>query len=300
MDAPLVLVGTKDGLIALGSDTARLPGREIDHVQVADDLMWIVSDGRAVWRGPVSGDPSLVAELSDERPNCLLVTDDRVLVGASNAALFELDGDQVVRVASFDATPGRDAWYTPWGGPPDIRSMASGPEGNLYVNVHVGGVVRSTDEGATWVDTMDIHADVHQVIADPTRAGYAYAATARGLAVTTTGGNEWSFVTDGLDAAYCRAVAIGADSIILSAAHGPGGNRSAVYRRPLDGGRFERCTAGLPEWFSSNVDTFCLAAGRGFIAAADPSGTVYTSQDDGVTWAEAADGLPGARCLVIV
>ena len=68
----------------------------------------------------------------------------------------------VVRRTTEDVpfTEGRDRWYTPWGGPPDTRSMTSA-DGKVYANVHVGGVVRSADAGRTWQPTaLDIDADV--------------------------------------------------------------------------------------------------------------------------------------------
>ena len=43
--------------------------------------------------------------------------------------------------------------------------MAVDGANTLFVNVHVGGIVRCDDTGPS--PTLDIHADVHQVIADP-------------------------------------------------------------------------------------------------------------------------------------
>ena len=300
MATPLVLVGTDDGLHTLGSDSPRLSAaKAIDHVVLADGGVWAISDGRTIWHGPAMGKGQPVAELTDFRANCLLVIGDRVLVGAGDAALFELSPDGLARVAHFDTAAGRSEWYTPWGDPPDVRSIARGVDGTLYVNVHVGGVVRSVDNGADWAETIDIHADVHQVVTDLTEPGHVFAATAQGLATTTTGGDDWEFTQDGLHASYCRAVATSATSIFLSASTGPNGHRSALYRKPLAGGQLERCANGLPEWFSGNINTHCLAAVDDFVAVGDPGGAVYTSRDDGRTWEPASDGLPGVRCLAI-
>ncbi len=298
---PTVLVGTKDGFQALGEDTPRRPaGHRMNAVAYASEGFWAISGYESIWRHPASGDGDVVAKLGDGRANCLLPTGDGVLVGASEANLYRLEGGDLRRLGSFDDVPGRDRWYTPWGGPPDVRSMAEGPDGTIYVNVHVGGVVRSTDGGASWTDTMDIHADVHEVIADPDRPGHAYAASARGLGVTRDGAESWRFDTEGLHAAYCRAVALSSGSLFLSASSGSGGGRAALYRRRIGAdGPFERCTAGLPEWFSTNLDTFCLAAAGSLVVAGDADGTVYVSHDDGATWETAATGLPAVTCLAI-
>ena len=37
-----------------------------------------------------------------------------------------------------------------------MRTIAAGAEGELYVNVHVGGILRSDDDGASWRPTIDI------------------------------------------------------------------------------------------------------------------------------------------------
>ena len=38
---------------------------------------------------------------------------------------------------------------------------------DLYVSVHVGGVLHSADDdGRTWRATIDLHDDVHQVVVD--------------------------------------------------------------------------------------------------------------------------------------
>ena len=81
-------------------------------------------------------------------------------------------------------SPGRDAWYQPHGGPPAVRTMAVDDEGRIYVNVHVGGIVRSDDEGRSWEPTIDIDVDVHQVVTVPGQPGRVVAATARGLATS--------------------------------------------------------------------------------------------------------------------
>ncbi len=299
---PTVLIGTDDGLHTLGADLPRQAmGRRIDAAVRSPDGVWAVADGEWIWRRPDAGEAGVVAKLGEGRANCVLAGDDQVWVGASEANLYRLTDGEPQRVESFDEVPGRDRWYTPWGGPPDVRSMAAGPDGTIFVNVHVGGVVRSTDGGATWADTMDIDADVHQVVAHPVRPGHAYAASARGLGVTTDWADTWRFDTGGLHAAYCRAVAVGGEMLYLSAAAGSGGSRAALYRRPVDAdGDLERCTTGLPEWFSTNLDTFCLAAVGSLVVAGDANGTVYTSEDAGATWETAAQGLPGVRCVLAV
>ncbi len=295
-----ILVGTSDGIREIGKpDELRAAGTAVDHLVATPAGLWAVLDGHDVWHDANGEGNPAATPIASERANCVLPYAERVLVGASDAALFEHAGGELERVASFDEAPGRSTWYTPWGGPPDVRSVAAGVEGTLFVNVHVGGILRSTDGGASWVETMDIHADVHQVVADPSLPGRAYAATARGLAVTITNGDSWEFTTDGLHAPYCRAVAANSHWLFLSASGGPGGRQAALFRRRRDGGGLERCTSGLPEWFTTNLNTFCLDARDDLVVAGDASGTIFTSTDDGASWSVVADNLPEVRCLTL-
>ena len=124
-----------------------------------------------------------------------------------------------------------------------------------------------------------------------------FAAAAVGLARSDDGGDTWTVEREGLHATYSRAVAVVGDSVLLSASTGPGGRQSAIYRRPLDGGSFERCRGGLPEWFSSNVDTGCLAADGAIAVFGTRDGMVYLSEDGGRTWEVAAAGLPEVTCV---
>lgn len=276
-----ILVGTETGLhrVEGGSDLA-LRG----ITALAGD--WALVEGRAVWHGDWVGDPLPAATAT-----CLLPVDGGALVGTDDGRLLGVSAAGTEPVTSFDDAPGRERWYTPWGGPAAVRSLAAGPDGTLYVNVHVGGILRSDDGGATWSPTVDIDVDVHQVAVAPD--GTVVAATAYGLAVGTDGGRTWSVVDTGLHATYARAVAVTGDTVVLSVSTGPDGRRAGVYRRGLHAaGAFERSFVGLPGSFPGNVDTGCLAGGDGCAVLGTPAGRVYLSEDDGATWRTVAAGPP--------
>jgi len=194
---------------------------------------------------------------------------------------------------------GREEWHNPDGSPPDARSLSADPSGAVYVNVHVGGVVRSTDGGRSWTPTIDVHADVHQVLYEP-GARLVLAAAARGLAVSDNRGETWRFDTAGLHGHYLRAVAVAGRTVLITASTGPFTPRAAVYRKPLAGNTpFERCCEGLPEWFANNINTFCLTAADSWVALGTTTGEVYLSSDKGQHWSVAAEGLPPVRCVAL-
>jgi hypothetical protein len=298
-----LLVGTEDGLHELdeskGPAGIHLAGRSIDCLAPEGSAWWALTNGEDVCRSDHPGAWDQVSTSSGQRLNCLWATAAGLLVGAEEASLLRLDQEKLQPVEAFERVDGRDDWYTPWGGPPDVRSISEDSGRAVFVNVHVGGVVRSMDGGQTFHPTIDIHTDVHQVFAPPSKPGLVLAATgAEGVAMSSDGGETWDFVTDGLHAAYSRAVALGETSLFASASTGPRGGRAAVYRRPLEGsGPFERCTEGLPEWFPANIDTFCLAASGDLVAFGTDEGSVYISEDEGGTWRALAEGLPAVRCV---
>lgn len=301
--ADRILAGTEDGLweVAGGgaAAVATLAGSPVVALARDGERTWAIVDGTDLWMMEDGRGWTPVASIDGPPATCLAPTAAGILVGTEQAHLLRLAGGWVEPVEAFETAPGRETWYTPWGDPADVRSISAEPSGAVYVNVHVGGVVRSTDGGRSWTPTLDIETDVHQVLAHPARPGLVLAAAAIGLGLSRDGGASWDFATDGLHARYLRAVAVAEGTVLVSASTGPGGRKAAVYRRPLDGDTpFARCRDGLPEWFPGNVDTACLAAAGATVVAGTRHGEVFRSPDGGITWTLAAKGLPEIRCLL--
>lgn len=294
------MVGTEAGLHQLdGQPMPIASGRPVTHLIAREnDEIWAVLEGRTIARGvPTALEP--MADVDGLRARCLAVAEGGVLVGTSEAHLLRLQ-PSLRAVEGFDRVEGRDGWYTPWGGPPDTRSISVGADGTVYVNVHVGGIPTSRDGGETWSPTIAVDADVHQVLAHPTNPGLVFAATAYGLARSEDGANSWVFETDGLHAEYCRAVAVAGDTLLLSASESHIGRRAALYRKPVEEARpWERCTMGLPQWFADNIDTHTLIASGQIAAFGTTDGRVFVSNDAGWRWEEAARGLPPIRCVAL-
>lgn len=298
----LILAGTADGIreFDLGGSEGAIEhgGRKITALARTGADYWAILDHREVWRTTDEGWSHAVT-LDRYRGDCLADTDIAgVLVGTSEAHLYRVEKGNAEPVTAFDQVPGRSEWYTPWGGPPDSRSISEDDDA-VFVNVHVGGIVRSTDGGATWKPTIDIDADVHKVWAGWERV---FGACAWGLAASTDGGNEWTIRSDGLHASYCRGVAVCGDTVLVSASNGPRGGRAAMYRGSVDGGPLERCRTGLPEWFDGNIDSYCLDAAPdlGVAVFASEDGRVFVSTDEGASWNEVASGLGSIACVLVL
>jgi hypothetical protein len=289
-------VATALGLYSAPGTLHAFEGSEVGALVGEGDEWWAIVDGHEVWRSTGPG-WERVARVPELRLNCLCPLEGAVLAGTSEAHLVEVSDEGPRLLSSFDEIAGRDDWFTPWGGPPDVRSMAPSQEA-LFVNVHVGGILRSNDAAASWSQTIDINSDVHEVVAGPD--ALVVAATAKGLAVSRDSAGSWSFEDDGLHASYCRAVARCDDSVLMSASVGPHGGRSAVYRRRLEeGAGFEKCESGLPEWFGDNIDSACLDALAPTAAFGTSDGRVFVSEDAGLSWELVASGLPPVRAVAI-
>ncbi|TMK22993.1 MAG: hypothetical protein E6G65_01570 [Actinobacteria bacterium] len=132
-----VLVASQEGLHPFDDRGAARPrqlaGRAVNALAPRGPELWAAVDGSELWHA--SGDEwDHVADLPGLRITSIATTDADVFVGSSEARLFRVVGDRLEPVAAFDRADGRSSWYTPWGGPPETRSLSEWDD-DLYVNV---------------------------------------------------------------------------------------------------------------------------------------------------------------------
>ncbi|MBL8269062.1 WD40/YVTN/BNR-like repeat-containing protein [Steroidobacter sp.] len=310
---PTVLVGTWDDGLFVVSDGYRsheLRGQLVRSVTTdgAGGALAIV-DGHTLRQRDTGGSWQTIAESEFSLSSVVKVLSD-IYVGTDDAQVLRLDSNgDLQRLPAFAHVPGRETWYAGTAvvdgkvvGPPlGIRSITATCNGSaLLANVHVGGIPRSTDGGATWHSTIAVAEDVHEVRAHDTRSDIVIAAAATGLCISRDGGLNWSIEHEGLHATHCLAVAfVGAD-ILISASEDPFSTHGAVYRRPLDGsGPLLPLGGGLPRWLDGTVDTNCISTLGSVVALADKGGNVYSSEDAGGRWVRISQGLPAASSLLI-
>lgn len=314
MTASGVLVSSwADGLFVLGG-TGR--GHELAGEPVAALAAdgrggaFAIVGGRSLRRRAPDGSWTIVAT-ADCNLDCCTLAGDTVYVGTDDARILCLGPDgRLQPLHGFDAVDGRETWYAGavrvngqlLGPPLGVRSMSASADGNLLLaNVHVGGIPRSTDGGATWRPTIDIETDVHEVRVHPKRPDIVAAAAALGLCISRDGGASWSVETEGLHAAYCSAVAFVGDDILVAAAADHFAAEGGVYRRAIDRpGALAALDGGFPEWLGGIADTACIAARGDAAAIADRSGNVYFSADAGRSWSSLASGLPTPSSVLIM
>jgi hypothetical protein len=284
----LLLVGTDDGVVPF-VDGARQPveleGRRVHALTRQRGEWWAVVDKRTVVQRR-DGGQWIELGTADVTLTCLLPAPGGAWCGTTDGRLLRLHEGAFAAVAPFSEVEGREGWHAVGSDVPYVRSLAETADHRaLLANVHVGGIPRSGNGGASWRQTIDPDADVHQVRAHPKDRALVLAAASVGLAVSRDAGESWDVVTDGLHATYLRAVAYTDDAALVSACDGPFGTHGALYRWDTQGGgACTRITDGLPEWLAGNVDTGKLDADDSIAAFADTDG-VYASDDAGARWA---------------
>jgi hypothetical protein len=310
-----VLVATwSDGLFVLSGGTT--PRQELaDHSVRAltpdghGGALAIV-DGSSLRRRTPGGVWSAITTAETSLACCVAVGD-IIYAGTDDASVLRVSADgRIEQLRGFGHVAGRDKWYAGTAlidgkavGPPlGVRSITATSDGAaLLANVHVGGIPRSVDGGATWQPTIDIDTDVHEVRAHPSRPEIVAAAAAIGLCVSRDGGATWEVEQRGLHALHCSAVAFADGDILVSAATNPFAAQSAIYRRGADErGSLVRVGGGLPEWLDGIAHTGCIATNGSAVALADLKGHVYVSDDHGGAWSRRADGLPMPSSVLIV
>jgi hypothetical protein len=269
-----------------------------------------IVDGHSLCRRAPDGVWSTIA-IAEFGLACSVAVDDVIYVGTNDACVLRVNAaGEIEQLRGFDSVAGRETWYAGAAlidgklvGPPlGVRSMTATSDGAvLLANVHVGGIPRSLDGGATWQPTIDVDTDVHEVRAHLNRANVVVAAAAAGLCLSSDAGATWKVETEGLHVSYCSAVAFAGDDILVSASADHFAPHGAIYRRGVDeSGPLGKVAGGLPVWLGGIVDTRCIATNGLAIAVADKIGTLYVSMDAGRTWSRRAGGMPTPSSVLIV
>ena len=269
---------------------------------------YAVVDSGELWSYAPAGGWRRLA--SSELPlRCCVAAAGRLYVGTDDARVLALEGEVLRPLDGLQATAGHETWYAGaalvngvlMGPPLGIRSISATCDGRvLLANVHVGGIPRSLDGGASWRPTLDIDLDVHEVSAHPSRPELVAAASAQGLCISRDGGESWSVTTHGLHAGYCSAVALTEDTLYVAASTDHFAAEGAVYRRRIDSdGPLDRVGGGLPAWLAGIADTYCISARGDHLVIVDRSGALYGSQNQGSSWSLWEQGLPSPSGVLI-
>ena len=239
--------------------------------------------------------------------------DGAVYAGTEPSRLFRSDdrGETWTELDALLALPSRPTWSfppRPWTS--HVRWVAPSPHdaGLLLVGIELGGLMRSTDAGASWHDHRPgAQPDVHSLAWHPRLPQRAYEAGGGGVAFSEDGGDTWRPADEGLDRRYAWSVAADPDDpdrwyVSVStgpfAAHGGGDPQARIFRR-LGNDGWRPLAGGLPEPLPAMP--YALVATRERVLAGLANGELWRSDDRGDTWRRcplAGDPLRGIVALV--
>ena len=200
-------------------------------------------------------------------------------------------------------------WYMPYSPNPGcVRGFAFHDQ-YIYAAVEVGGLVYSSDYGATWdlvsgstgkphqgLKSGQIHPDVHSVQTHASSPEYVLAPTGGGFYTSQDGGVTWEQKYD----CYCRAVWV----VPMDAKHMILGPADGVSR----GGRIERSTDGGESWQPlmrnldekwQNVMVERFVSDDEDIFAVLSDGKVLTAKIDAFSWQYLLPAVPEVRMLAL-
>lgn len=230
--------------------------------------------------------------VSDRIDSLLIIREDplELLIGCTPPNLYKLEEDkgEAQPVKSFQNLAVRENWYTPWGGPPAVRSMDKTSDGWVYADIHVGSIMRSPDHGMTWEPVKPtLHKDVHEVATSKSDPNRVYANTYLSVYVSEDRGETWSHRSGALRDRYGRGIAIHPtepDVILCGVSDGPSGsNVHGQLYWTEDAGLNWIHADGFPDSTRKNIDTFHIQF-TGDHAWASDENNLYHSKDKGKTW----------------
>jgi hypothetical protein len=296
------MVSTDTGLhicSAAGEVNMEFAGRQVGSlVRETDGCLLTVVDGKEIWRRSCAAQWSHVATAPIAVQSLTSALGTIYAGGMDEASILRITpGGEPDRLHGFDHVDGRNTWFA--GGPPlGIRSMTATCDGAvLLAGVHVGGVPISDNQGESWVPTMPVSYDVHEVRSHPSDPRLVAAAAAVGICISEDAGRNWRVFSEKLENAGFQektslAVAVLEDEILFSVQQSPFAKRSQIWKWTIGSSHMEQVRDGLPEWLDGRVDTGGMAAAEGKAAIADCGGSLWISAEGSRGWQQIAQDLP--------
>ncbi|HQZ69699.1 MAG: WD40/YVTN/BNR-like repeat-containing protein [Anaerolineae bacterium] len=266
------------------------------HAVVENDGLYRSEDGGRSWDRYRTGDFQVLA-LRPDRPEIVYAGSEppEVYRSTDSGGLWT-----AMRLTGHQERSD-DAAGVPW----RVRALVFDParHASLYVGVEGGGLVRTYDGGREWIEltARGLPLEIKSLLPLPEPNRALFAGTAKGLYCSLDEGFTWT--ADGIGMAEPEVLALAHTSEgLLAAAHPRGADDQAwgnlparLYRRPAGSARWWQVSEpldGAVHGFSTHSDGRRVYAGT-------TGGTVWTSNDAGLSWRPIARGLPPIHGLAL-
>ena len=269
------------------------------YVGTLDHGVFASADGGATWHQDQQG-------LDDRRVMAVAVSPSHQESGVSvlyagtepsNLYRSEDAGRCWQRLPALRELPSEPTWSfppRPW--THHVRTIALHPTEPswLAVGIELGGVMRSRDAGASWLDhNSDAYSDAHQLSTHPLAPERLYEAAGQGVARSTDLGESWCRLGEGLDRHYAWAQTIDtadpdlwyvAVSRSPFAAHGEGDGQARLFRTFGDGFTAIDHWGKAPELRRMPYALTALPDRPGRLLVGLRGGTLLLTGDAGESW----------------
>lgn len=282
------------------------------YVGTFDDGLYASQDGGDTWRADETGLEHRrvlsVAVSPCDRQSGVSV----VYAGTEPSTLYRSKdgGRSWLPLPALGDVPSAPHWSfppRPW--THHVRTIALHPTDpeRLAVGIELGGVIRSLDGGASWIDhNPQAHSDAHALCTHPLAADRIYEVAGQGIARSEDWGQTWSRPEDNIDRHYAWAQAIdpadpelwyAAISRSPSAAHGSGDGHAHLMRSRGDGWVAIDTWGQEPSLRRMPYALATLPAQSGRLLVGLRGGTLLVSSDAGQSWSHVALALPDVIAL---
>jgi photosystem II stability/assembly factor-like uncharacterized protein len=288
-------------LDGVGARCVAVDQRQPDRVYVGtfERGVFVSDDGGISWRDDGRG-------LGDRRVMSLAVSPSHQTSGVSavyagtepsNLYRSEDAGRSWHRLPALLDLPSEPSWSfppRPW--THHVRTIALHPTDPdwLAVGIELGGVMRSRDGGASWLDhNPEAHSDAHQLLTHSLSPDRLYEAAGQGIARSEDLGQSWRRLDDGLDRSYAWAQAVDpadpdlwyvAVSRSPFAAHGAGDGQARLFRSHGDGFSTIDNWGDAPELRRMPYALATLPGQPKWLLVGLRGGTLLVTDDAGESW----------------